>query len=130
MKIFCCNCNKDVIARLTSGAEVYSHRKDLREIPFWKCDECLGHVGCHHKTLDKVKPLGVIPSKDIKNARQHIHKILDPLWQSGKMKRGDAYKRISQIVGWDFHTAEIRNLDQAREVYKAIRDLSMDHLQE
>ena len=69
----------DVEVRLTNGAEIYPHRKDLSELPFWKCDTCGNFVGCHHKTGDPTKPLGVIPTSEIKRARQHIHRILDPI---------------------------------------------------
>jgi hypothetical protein len=37
-------------ARLTRGAEVYPHRLDLREKPFWLCDGCGAFCGCHPNT--------------------------------------------------------------------------------
>lgn len=37
MLIFCCGCQKEVDALLTSGAEIYPHRCDLKDLPFWKC---------------------------------------------------------------------------------------------
>lgn len=123
MEIRCCGCQKDrVKARLTDGTEIYPHRKDLAELPFWKCDDCGNFVGCHHKTKNRTQPLGCIPTKEIKNARQHIHKILDPLWQSGKYKRGHLYAKISERFGWKYHTAQIRTVEEAREIYKFIRD--------
>ena len=84
MNIRCCGCQKKVEARLTDGSEIYPHRKDLYSLPFWKCDVCGNFVGCHHKTKNRTRPLGCIPTPEIKNARKHIHAILDPLWQSGK----------------------------------------------
>lgn len=123
MEIRCCGCRKDrVKARLTDGREVYPHRKDLADLPFWKCDDCRNFVGCHHKTKNRTKPLGCIPTKEIKNARQHIHKILDPMWQGGWRKRSELYARISERFGWKYHTAQIRTVEEAREIYKFIRD--------
>lgn len=119
MNIYCCQCEKDVDARLTSGKEIYPHRNDLASIPFWKCDACGNNVGCHHKTKTPTKPLGVIASPAIKNARQHLHRIIDPLWQSGLMKRKEVYRMISDRLGWEYHTAEIRTIDQARDAYRA-----------
>ena len=64
--IFCCGCQSDVQARLTDGAEIYAHRRDLASLPFWKCDACGNFVGCHHKTKHRTRPLGCIPTKEIK----------------------------------------------------------------
>lgn len=61
--IFCCCCENDVHARLTDGREIYPHRHDLYSLPFWRCDGCGNHVGCHHKTKDRTRPLGVIPTR-------------------------------------------------------------------
>lgn len=120
MNIYCCECAHEVIARLTDGKEIYLHREDLHNLPFWKCDYCKNYVGCHHKTKNRTKPLGNIPNKELKNARQHIHKILDPLWQSRKYKRGALYAKLSKDIGYEYHTAEIKTLDEARKIYKII----------
>jgi len=121
MRIYCCACNRDIEARLTDGAEVYPHRKDLAGLPFWKCDACGNYVGCHHKTKNRTQPLGVIATPEIKKARKHIHAVLDPIWKSGKMKRASLYKRISDEIGWQYHTANIRTIEEARKVYAIVR---------
>lgn len=123
MKIYCCGCLDDVEATLVTGKEVYPHRKDLHSLPFWLCD-CGLYVGCHHKTKNRTQPLGCIPTPEIKNARGHIHKILDPLWQSGRYKRGKIYKIISNKIGRKYHTANIRSIEEARKVYIIIRDIA------
>jgi len=126
VKIFCCGCNKEVNARLTDGSEVYPHRQDLYALPFWKCDTCKNYVGCHHKTKDRIRPLGVIPSPEIKNARKHIHALLDPIWKSVKRKqskRKEIYKKLSNSLGYEYHTANIRSIKEARVVYKLIKEL-------
>jgi hypothetical protein len=124
MNIYCCECEKYVAARLTSGTEIYPHRADLRQTPFWVCDHCGNHVGCHHKTSSPTRPLGVIANGKIKNARKHIHAILDPLWESGRFKRKQIYRLISDRIGYEYHTAEIRSLDEARNIYRAIVELA------
>ncbi len=124
--IYCCGCEKDVHARLTTGAEVYPRRDDLHKLPFWKCDMCRNTVGCHHKTDDQTRPLGIIATPEIKNARQHIHKVLDPLWCKGsggkkdKKRRKEIYALISNKLGKEYHTAEIRTLEEARIIYKIV----------
>lgn len=121
IKIYCCGCECEVSARLTSGKEVYSHRQDLFKLPFWKCDDCGNWVGCHHKTADKTRPLGCIPTPEIKKARNHIHNILDPLWKSGRFNRKKLYKNISQRTGKEYHTANIRSVEEARDIYRIIK---------
>ena len=123
MKIYCVCCGHEVEARLTDGKEIYSHRPDLYSLPFWKCDTCGNFVGCHHKTKDRTRPLGNIPTKELREARKHIHALLDPIWQSGKMKRKEVYAFISEKCGWKYHTAKIRSIEEAREVYKIIRTI-------
>jgi hypothetical protein len=119
--IYCCGCEHKVNARLTDGAEVYPHRNDLKHLPFWKCDACGNYVGCHHKTKNRTQPLGNIPTPELRNARNHIHKLLDPLWQSGSYKRKSLYCELSEAIGWKYHTAKIKSLEEAREVYKLIK---------
>lgn len=122
MEIYCCGCGEKVDARLTDGAEIYPHRSDLYNLPFWKCDRCGNYVGCHHKTRDNTRPLGCIPTPEIKNARREIHKILDPIWKSGRVNRKTLYAAISEHIGWTYHTAKIRNIDEARRIYKFVRN--------
>ncbi len=119
--IWCCGCQKIVSAILVSGEKIYPHRPDLKELPFWQCDGCNGYVGCHHKTLNRSKPLGNIPSKEIKGARQHIHKLIDPLWKNHEepyRARGWIYRFIAEKMGIkEYHTAEIKTIEEARKVY-------------
>lgn len=121
MLIYCCGCTQIVTARLTNGSEIYPHRLDLAGLPFWICDTCYNYVGCHHKSKQRTKPLGCIPTPELKNARKHIHAILDPLWQNGPMSRQEACRAIADALGVsEYHTAEIRSLEEARKVYRVI----------
>ena len=127
MKIYCCKCKMHIEARLTNGKEVYPHRDDLHALPFWKCDICGNFVGCHYKTENKTRPLGNIPFPALKKARMEIHKILDPIWQSGKLKRCDLYNLISTKLsmqeGYQYHTAMLPTIEDARKVYRIILDI-------
>lgn len=122
MKIYCTNCKDEVNARLTDGSEMYPHRKDLYSLPFWVC-KCGAFVGCHHKTSSRTKPLGYLASQEIKDARKKIHAILDPMWRSGKISRSKAYSVISEKIGKTFHSAEIKTLEEARQVYSIVLSL-------
>ncbi len=96
--------------------------------PFWKCDACQNFVGCHYKTKHRTNPLGCIPTKEIKNARRHLHRLIDPVWQSGKIERNALYRMISEKVGWNYHTAQIRSVEEARKVWSAVVDIKRNGL--
>ena len=121
-KIYCCECAKDVNAKLITGKEAYPHRRDLYHLPFWRCDTCNNFTGCHYKTKNRTRPLGVIPTAEIKKARQKIHHILDPLWMSGKYERDELYSELSKALGWDYHTAELRTMEQVVQVLKELEN--------
>lgn len=119
--IYCCWCVRDVDARLTDGGEIYPHRPDLRILPFWRCDRCGNFVGCHHrrKFFNRTDPLGCIPTPELRKARKKLHALIDPIWMSGKMKRGELYAAIGRDIGKEYHTAEIRTMDEARAIERA-----------
>lgn len=122
--LYCCGCKAIAWSRLTDGSEIYPHRTDLAGLPFWKCDECGNYVGCHHKTRQRTKPLGVIPTAEIRKARAHIHEILDPLWKSGTFERGRLYHEIASALGIQkFHTADLRSIEDCRAAYKAVQEV-------
>jgi len=124
--IYCCGCEGQVKARLTDGLEIYPHNHDTCSLPFWKCDECGNYVGCHHKHEDfhkRTDPLGVIPTPELRNARKHIHSLIDPVWKEGHMKRHILYFLLSMKLGYDFHTSGICTIEEARRVYRDARSL-------
>jgi len=121
MELYCCGCGTTTDARLTDGTEIYPHRSDLSALPFWKCDQCGNYVGCHHKTKNRTRPLGCIPTPAIRIARKEIHKLLDPIWKSGKTSRKAIYVKLSNELGREFHTADIRSLEEARRLYQLIK---------
>lgn len=123
MMIYCCQCAKEVDAQLTNGREIYPHRPDLHDLPFWKCDTCYNYVGCHYKSKNRTNPLGCIPNSEMRKARRHIHDLIDPVWKSGKIGRSSLYQQISAQTGKPYHTANIRTIEEARAVYRAARDI-------
>lgn len=125
-QIHCCECQKEVEARLTYGKEIYGHRSDLHTLPFWICDTCKNYVGTHHKTKDKTKPLGCIPNKEMKGVRKHIHALLDPIWNSKEgnekwKERARIYRYLTQELCYEYHTAEIKTVDEAKKIYRLIQ---------
>lgn len=122
--IFCAGCQKNVHARLVTGGNVYPGNPALKHLPFWRCYDCGGYVGCHHLVKDDpLKPLGVMATRDLRHARQKLHTLIDPIWKSGIITRTGLYQLISQSLGWKYHTAKTRSVDEAREVYRVVRDI-------
>jgi hypothetical protein len=120
VKIYCIACNGDVDARLTDGSEIYQHRPDLYDLPFWKCDKCGGFVGCHHKTKNRIAPLGNIPTNEITQARKRIHAVVDPLSQSGSITRKALYSQLTEVLGRQYHTAELRSIAECNLIESAL----------
>ena len=125
MNIYCCACEKDVDAKLVSGKEIYKHRKDLYSLPFWQCETCDNFVGCHHKTKQKTAPLGCIPTPELKEVRKKIHATLDPLWMDGNYKRKDLYAKLSEKLGRQYHTAELKNVTEANLILNELKALTI-----
>lgn len=71
--------------------------------PIWRCMTCDAFVGCHRGTT---KPLGTPANAELRQARQRAHGAFDPIWKTGKMTRGKAYKRISGHFGRTIHIGE------------------------
>lgn len=115
MKIYCCGCKKKVKADIKHGNDIYPHRPDLEHLNFWQCPTCKNYVGCHETGAGK-SPLGVISTKEVREKRKEIHSILDPMWKSGRYKRRALYKRLTELLGWEYHTAKIRSVEEAEKV--------------
>lgn len=120
-KIYCCPCQQYVEANEISGREAYPHRADLQSKLFWQCPHCLHFVGSHADG----KPLGVIPTKALREARKHIHARLDPLHKTqsrNRWTRKALYKAISKRLGYEYHTAELRSIEEARKVWSILNE--------
>lgn len=95
-------------------------------MPFWICDTCKNYVGCHHKTKNRTRPLGAIPSLELRQLRRQIHAVLDPLWESGEYTRTQLYEHISDALGREFHTAEIRTVAEAERILALVYNIDFN----
>ena len=82
----CPYCNNP--AALVTGREVYPGKRWLYGKSFYLCGPCDAYVGCHDGTT---KPLGRLANAELRAAKIAAHAAFDPLWQSGRMKRQEAY---------------------------------------
>lgn len=67
------------------------------------CKDCDAYVGCHQNS--KV-PLGTMANKSLRRWRKMTHRVLDPLWKSGQMKRKDVYRKLKEHFGFDVHVGQ------------------------
>lgn len=123
LSLWCCGCERETLPKLVTGQEIYPHRPDLFEKAFYRCPQCLNHVGCH-KSGD---PLGSIPNQEIRKLRQQIHAALDPIWKSGSMSRSAVYRHISKAIGREYHTGNVNSVQEAEVVLRIIERLMRDH---
>ena len=123
-ELFCCSCEENVESVLSTGEVIYPHRKDLRYLPFWMCPHCKCYVGCHHKSRDPLEPLGCIPTKEMRELRKKIHKHLDPMWKGGLIQRQPLYDRLSLVLGREYHTADLRSIEECELILAALVDIA------
>ena len=110
--IFCVKCNKDVEANLVTGKVIYSHRPDLYNLKFYQCPICKNYVGTHKGTI---RPLGYIPTPELKQARIKVHNKLDCLWKSNKYKRHEIYKALSKYFGYEYHNGTTKSIEECNK---------------
>lgn len=112
-------------AQLVSGLEIYPHRPDLKGLRFWCCDPCGAYVGCH-KNSPSHAPLGRLANAELRAWKQRAHSNFDPLWQSGRMRRREAYKWLSHEMKIDFKSCHIGkfNVQQCKDVVQIVAAMS------
>ena len=116
-EIVCPSCQKP--AEWKDNALVYGRRYG-KSYMCYHCADCDYMVGCHNNTR---KPLGTMVGKELRQLRRAVHAKIDPLWQSGKMKRGHVYSRISKALGYTYHTGEADE-----ETCRKVLELDIDKL--
>lgn len=120
MRIYCCQCEKEIFVPITKGSEIYPHRPDLADLNFYKCPHCGNYVGCHKGTN---RPLGVIPTPAIRQARKIIHSYIDPIYKSGKMTRTTLYRTISKKLGYTYHTGETKSVSECVKIMNIAKEI-------
>jgi hypothetical protein len=66
-----------------------------------KYPECRAWVMAHRNGGE---PMGILANDELRTLRKYAHKLFDPLWQSGKMKRPIAYRLMRTLM--DLPTSE------------------------
>lgn len=106
--IFCVQCDKFIQANKIFGLSVYPHRKDLYNKAFYQCPHCGNYVGTHKDG----RPLGTIPTPELRSLRNEVHRIIDEYWLPTKdrKKRKELYADLSRFLGREYHTGELNSM--------------------
>lgn len=124
MLIYCCNCQKDVEATQITGEQAYPHLPSLFLKRFWSCPHCGNFVGAHERGPLVGQPFGVIATPELKRLRQQLHNLIDPLWKIMRIDRKLIYKKMSDAVGKEYHTGEIRSIEEAHAALEHARKIN------
>jgi hypothetical protein len=92
----------------TDSAEVY-HGTSYGMI--WICRPCSAYVGVHKGTENA---LGTLADAETRKWRRKAHEAFDPLWQSGRMTRREAYQRLRVLSDMSAHDAHISRMTAAQ----------------
>lgn len=84
------------------------------------CKPCDAYVGCHNNTRT---PLGSMANKELREWRMKAHTVIDPLWESGKMKRHQVYKMLDNKMGKKFHVGW-SDVEDCKKVISLLREVN------
>lgn len=107
---YCCKCCKDVKPNKALGHILYPASPAVWKKVFLVCPVC----GSHAADL----PGATIPTAELRLARQMIHSVIDPIWASGIVSRSELYALLSQRLGYEYHTSQVRTMDEAERIYE------------
>lgn len=119
MKIYCCNCEKEVEAREIPATNIYPHRIDLQGKWFYRCTHCSEYVGA--KRLGE--PLGCIPTPEVRQLRVTIHDRIDSIVEDKSLTTAMVYRYLSEKVGEEFHTGNVKSIEEADRILCILSEL-------
>jgi|ERR1035437_5629829 hypothetical protein len=95
-------------SKLVTGLIIYPHRPDLEDRWFYLCEKDNAYVGTHKGT--KI-PLGRLADADLRMAKSEAHSHFDPIWQTGKKTRKEAYQWLADNMVIDVKQCHIGEFD-------------------
>ncbi|OLP04559.1 zinc-finger-containing protein [Rhodoferax antarcticus] len=68
--------------------------------------DCDAYVGVHEGTT---KPKGSLANRELRELRQRVHAVFDPIWKQGGYERSELYEAAAKALGIaEFHVGEMR----------------------
>lgn len=117
----CPYCRK--FSESVTGADVYPHRRDLKDKRFFLCSPCQAWVGTHWDG----RPLGTIAKEELRKARSEAHALFDPLWRDRVAfgNRKEAYSWLAVRMGVDERDCHIGMMDE--DQCRHVADICAEH---
>ena len=103
-----CNCGAQAALRPASVV----HGGNAKAEYLYVCSrypDCDSYVGVHRNSL---KPLGTLAGKELRGKRIKAHKVFNRLWESGMMKKWQAYKWMEAKFGMNSRQAHIAKFSE------------------
>ncbi len=106
-------------ATLSTGRDVYPHRRDLWHKHFWTCHPCKARVGCHDGTTTA---LGGMATEEMRRWRSQAHQAFDPIWKKQGVARSEAYAWLAEELGLPQSETHIGmfDVDQCKATVRAV----------
>lgn len=103
-------CHCGARATLRPGTVVHGDKAKVEYL--YVCSRyplCDSYVGVHSNSL---KPLGTLAGKELRGKRIEAHKVFNLLWESGMMKKWQAYKWMEAKFGISSRQAHIAKFSE------------------
>lgn len=103
-------CHCGARATLRPGTVVHGDKAKVEYL--YVCSRyplCDSYVGVHNNSL---KPLGTLAGKELRGKRIEAHKVFNLLWESGMMKKWQAYKWMEAKFGISSQQAHIAKFSE------------------
>lgn len=119
--LYCVACAKEVEAQALFGDSIYPHRPDLYGKTFLQCPHCGNYVGTHQDG----RPLGTIPTPELRAMRNKVHAVIDEFWlpERNRGKRKRLYKALSNFLGREYHTGELNSIEECEVCKQELDEL-------
>lgn len=127
MKPVCGYCRRE--AALVTGDVIHPGREDLQAEYFWRCAPSDAWVSCHPPAGpgggggvgDGTVPMGSLANAELRRWRSSAHALFDPIWQSGKLSRHQAYGWLAKTLRIPREQCHIGmfNLEQCKATARA-----------
>jgi len=116
IKVFCPYCGKE--AEWVENRAIYGKNYG-KSYMCYLCKDCDAYVGCENNTR---RPLGTMANRELREWRKRVHAVIDPLWRSGKLSRDVVYTKLSDMLGYEYHTAE-SDIPTCKKILESVNEV-------
>lgn len=123
--IYCTHCKQEVEAYSALAGDIFGAKFRFADNVIFVCPYCKNYVEANKE----FKPVGVILTAELRKAKNYILSALNPVFDQKMMTRKEAYLKLSKMVYENrkvLKISNIRDLNEARKIYAAVKKLRED----